>query len=232
LHAKIVIEALNNSKNVYVEKPLAMNKKELNEVKDALNNSKGRLMVGFNRRFSPHSTNLKKFIGKEHGALVVNYRINAGELPDNHWLKDPDFGGGRIIGEGCHFIDYVRFLAGHEIKNLNALSSIEKDNKVIQIEFTDGSIGTVSYITIGDKTFPKERIEVFVDGKVGIIEDFRITSMSVCGKRKRFKTKSQDKGYEKEIELFIESITKGIESPITPEELLEVTEWTIEADRF
>lgn len=232
LHAKIVVEALNNGKNVYVEKPLAMNKKELNRIKDTLNNSKTRLMVGFNRRFSPHSIKLKEFVGKDHGPIIANYRINAGELPDDHWLKDPDFGGGRIIGEGCHFIDYIRFLTGHGTKNLNAISSVEKDNKVIQILFTDDSIGTISYITIGDKTFPKERIEVFVDGKVGIIDDFRTTSMSVCGKRKRFKTKSQDKGYNKEIELFIESITRGIEAPIPPEELIEVSEWTIAADKF
>ncbi len=232
LHAKIIVEALNNGKNVYVEKPLAMKESELAKIKETLKNSKTRLMVGFNRRFSPHSIRLKDFIGKTHGPLIANYRINAGELPPDHWLKDPDFGGGRIIGECCHFIDYIRFLTGHEIKKLNAVSSIEKDNKIIQIQFTDNSIGTISYITIGDKTFPKERIEAFADGKVGIIEDFRITSMSVCGKRKNFKTKSQNKGYKKEIELFIESIIKGIEAPIPPEELLEVTEWTIEADRF
>jgi len=232
LHAKIVVEALNNGKNVYVEKPLAMSKKKLKEIEEALNNATSRLMVGFNRRFSPHSIKLKEFIGKEHGPLIANYRINAGDLPNDHWLKDPDFGGGRIIGEGCHFIDLIRFLTNSKIKALNAISSVEKDNKIIQIEFTDGSIGTISYVTIGDKTYPKERIEVFVDGKVGIIEDFRRTLMSVCGKRKQFKTRAQDKGYEKEIGLFIESITKGIDAPIPPEELLEITEWTIEADRF
>jgi len=232
LHAKIVIEALNNNKNVYVEKPLAMNKRELKDIKETLNQSKTRLMVGFNRRFSPHSIKLKEFIGKSHGPIIANYRINAGELPSDHWLMDPDFGGGRIIGEGCHFIDYITFLSGSDIKDLKANSSVEKDNKIIQVTFTDNSIGTISYITIGDKTFPKERIEVFVDGKVAIIDDFKTTLTSISGRKNRFKTKSQDKGYKKEIELFIESIIEGIESPISAKELIEVTEWTIEADRL
>lgn len=232
LHAKIVIEALKKGKNVYVEKPLAINEKELGEIKKVLSTSTTRLMVGFNRRFSPHSFKLKEFIGKEHGPIIAAYRINAGELPPGHWLNDPDFGGGRIIGEGCHFIDYIRFLTGSKIKNLTATSAMQKDNKVIQIQFADGSIGTILYATIGDRTFPKERVEVFVDGKVGIIDDFRRTILSVNGKKAQFKTKAQDKGHTNEINLFIESIIQGTNAPIPPEELVEVSEWTIAADRF
>jgi len=232
LHSKIVAEGLKRDKNVYVEKPLAMNTEGMEEIKKVLSKSKGRLMVGFNRRFSPHSIKLKNFIGKGHGPIIMNFRVNAGQLPPDHWLRDPDIGGGRIIGEGCHFIDFIRFLSGSCIKNLTAKSNFEKDNKVIEIEFTDGSIGTILYATIGDRTFPKERVEVFVDGKVGIIDDFRKTILSVNGKKAYFKTKAQDKGHTNEINLFIESVVQGMKAPIPPEELIEVSEWTIKADRL
>ncbi|MBA7633416.1 Myo-inositol 2-dehydrogenase [subsurface metagenome] len=232
LHADLVVEGLEKDKNVYVEKPLALNMEEIEKIKKSLSKSKGRLMVGFNRRFSPHSIKLKDFIGKEHGPIIMNFRVNAGQLPADHWLSDPDIGGGRIIGEGCHFIDFLRFLSDSCIKNLTAKSNFEKDNKVIEIEFTDGSIGTILYATIGDRTFPKERVEVFVDGKVGIIDDFRKTILSVNGKKAYFKTKTQDKGHTNEINLFIESVVQGTKTPIPPGELIEVSEWTIKADRL
>jgi len=232
LHASLVVEGLKKDKNVYVEKPLALSIEEIEKIKKSLSKSKGRLMVGFNRRFSPHSIRLKNFIGKEHGPMIVNFRVNAGQLPVDHWLSDPDLGGGRIIGEGCHFIDFIRFLSGSSIKSISVKSNFEKDNKLIELELNDGSIGTIIYTTIGDSTFPKERIEVFVDGKVGIIDDFRKTIFSINGKKTYFKTKAQDKGHTNEIYLFIDCIIKGIKTPISPEELIEVSEWTIKADKF
>jgi len=231
LHAGLVLEGLKNGKNVYVEKPLALNTIELEKIKKVLSESKGRLLVGFNRRFSPHSIKLKNFIGKEHGPMIMHFRINAGQLPPDHWLCDPDIGGGRIIGEGCHFVDFLRFLSGSNINNLIAKSNFEKDNKVIELEFNDGSIGTIIYTTIGDISYPKERIEVFVDGKVGIIDNFRKTILSVNGKKTCFKTRAQDKGHTNEINSFVESIVKGTKSPISPEELIEVNKYTIKAEK-
>uniref|UniRef100_A0A7C4UC22 Oxidoreductase n=1 Tax=candidate division WOR-3 bacterium TaxID=2052148 RepID=A0A7C4UC22_UNCW3 len=232
LHAKIVIDALKRDKNVFVEKPLALNLNEIEDIKRVLNKTKGRLMVGFNRRFSPHSERLKNFIGVSHNPLTAIYRVNAGFLPEEHWLKDPDFGGGRIIGEGCHFIDYMRFITDSPIKEMYAKSSGEKDNKTILLHFEDDSICSIHYITVGDRTFPKERIEVFVDGKIGIIDDFKISIFTQNGKKSLFKTRGISKGYKEEIDFFINSILKGEKSPIKPEEIIEVSEWTIKADKF
>lgn len=231
-HGEFVLNCLENNKNVFVEKPLGIRIEEIEKIKKALARSNSRLMIGFNRRFSPHSVKLKELLTDYHNPLNVIYRINAGFLPDEHWLKDPDFGGGRIIGEGCHFVDYLRFLTGSPIKEIYAKSNIEKDNKTIIVIFEDGSIGTIHYITIGDKSFPKERIEVFVDGKVGVIDDFKISHLYNNGKKNIFKTKGISKGYKEEIDLFIDSILKGKESPIPPDEIIEVSEWTIKADRF
>ena len=232
LHSKLVIEGLKRDMNVYVEKPLGIKREEIEEIKDILKSTNGRLMVGFNRRFSPHSVKLKNFIGKDHSPIILNYRVNAGPLPSGHWLLDREIGGGRIIGEGCHFIDYLRFLTASPINNLIAKSVEEKDNKIILVEFKDGSAGTIFYTTVGDKTFAKERVEVIFDGKIGIIEDYRTTILSSKGKKVRFSTKSQDKGHSREVSIFLECIKSGQPSPIPPEEIIEVSEWTIEADKY
>ncbi len=229
LHAKFVIDVLKNNKNVFVEKPLGMTIEEIEKIEKILEKSNNYLMVGFNRRFSPHTKKIKEFINSDN--LIINYRINAGALEDGHWLMDKEFGGGRIIGEGCHFIDLVRYIADSEIEGVNVKSVYEKDNKVMLISFKNGSIGTVSYITTGDKTYPKERIEIFGEGKIAIIDDFRKSIMSVNGKRKEFKSSSQDKGHSAEVNAFINSILNNEDNPIPKEQLIEVSKWTIQSDK-
>lgn len=231
LHAPLILECMKKDKNIYVEKPLALKKEEIEAIKKEAENYRGIIMIGFNRRFSSHTEKLKKFIGKREGGLISIYRINAGTLPENHWLKDPDIGGGRIIGEGCHFIDLLRYLTDSPIESLDAYSTEEKDNKVIQLNFKDRSKGVVVYATDGDKNFPKERIEVFADGKIGIIDDFRLTALSVNGRKKSYKTRSQEKGFKSEIKAFLKSLSEGSSSPIPFDEIIEVSEWTVEADK-
>ena len=231
-HAAMVCEAIDAGKHVFVEKPLAMNHAELDQVAEAiLRHPDQILMVGFNRRFSPHTVQLKKWLLTNPGPKSIVLTINAGAIPADHWTQDLKVGGGRIIGEACHFIDLARFLAGSPITSHQAMPMCGGDGRLgdcvtIQLGFADGSIATVHYLANGSKDFPKERIEVFSGGKVLSCDNFR-KSVETGGKGK-LKTSSQDKGHAAELAAFISAIRFGGTWPIPADELIEVSRVTIE----
>ena len=234
-HAGMVVQALDAGKHVFVEKPLAMNHAELEQVARAMQSHSDQVvMVGFNRRFSPHTVQIKKWLSANSGPKAIVLTINAGAIPGDHWTQDTKVGGGRIIGEACHFIDLARFLAGSPIVSHQAMPMCGGDGRLgdcvsIQLGFADGSLATIHYLANGSKDFPKERIEVFSGGKVLACDNFR-KSVEIGGKGK-LKTASQDKGHAAELDAFISSIRFGGSWPIPGEELLEVSRVTIDVAR-
>jgi predicted dehydrogenase/threonine dehydrogenase-like Zn-dependent dehydrogenase len=188
-HAAQVIAALKAGKHVFCEKPLALRRDELREIMQALGQSDRLLTVGFNRRFSPFALRIKTFFDVVSRPLAMHYRINAGNLPPDHWLHDAEQGGGRIIGEACHFIDFLTFLIGSPPVQVSATGipddrRYREDNVIITLEFPDGSLGTVSYLAAGDRAFPKERVEVIGGGRVAVLDDFRRVETVHNGRRK------------------------------------------------
>jgi predicted dehydrogenase len=188
-------------------------------------------MVGFNRRFSPHMIEMKKWLSASTGPSAVIITVNAGAIPADHWTQNIEIGGGRIVGEACHFIDLARFLADAPILEVFAIPMGGEgrlgDCVSIQLAFENGAIATVHYLANGSKSFPKERIEVFSSGKVMCCDNFRVSHE--LGGRGRIKTRSQDKGHANELASFIDCITTGGPWPISLEELVEVSRVTIVA---
>ena len=223
-------------KHVFCEKPLAITIPELDEVFKTLENSPREnqvLMVGFNRRFAPFSQQLQEFLGKRQEPLMAHYRVNAGYLPPTHWLHDPAQGGGRIIGEGCHYIDYLTFLVGEPPTSVTAFSlpddgHYQEDNVHLTFNFPDGSIGSIDYLANGDPAVGKERLEVFSAGKVAVLDDFRILDLIQNGKRRTFRSRlRQDKGHSAEW-LAFQSAVSGIGSyPIPYNQLYGVSSASI-----
>jgi len=238
-HAQFVCRALEAGKNVFVEKPLAINLEELEKVRKIYNNSRKQnsptLMVGFNRRFAPHIVKMKSLLDiiKEPKSIIIT--VNAGQIPVDHWTQDPKVGGGRIIGEGCHFIDLMRFLVGYPITGVKSTvignySNVEprSDKITFTMTFTDGSFGTVHYLANGNKSFPKERVEVFCAGRILALDNFRVLRGYGWPGFKKMRLLRQDKGHTTEVQKFIEAIKDGKESPIPVEELFEVTRVSFE----
>lgn len=236
LHARQTIAALQAGKHVFVEKPLALNREELLAIREQLLNSENSLLtVGFNRRFAPLTRQLAAFIAPRKEPLVAHYRVNAGYIPLTHWLHDPAEGGGRIIGEGCHFVDFLIFLVGQNPVSVAAHTIPEagrylEDNIVITYTFPDGSLGTLTYLANGDKAFPKERVEVFASGRVAVLDDFRALEMVQNGARKMVRSRfRQDKGHRAIWETFSQAITQGSPPPIPYKQIFGVTEATFAA---
>ncbi|MBT3336620.1 MAG: Gfo/Idh/MocA family oxidoreductase [Anaerolineae bacterium] len=228
-HADLVVQALQAGKNVFVEKPLAVDSEQLSVISDQLRNTQHAILtVGFNRRFAPLARQLSAFYSDRVEPLHIHYRINAGYIPLKHWLHDPEQGGGRIIGEGCHFIDFVTFLVGESPISVSAYAlpdngKYREDNVSMTFTFPDGSIGVVDYLANGDKSVPKERVEVFGGGKVATLNDYRSLEMVHNGKRKTIKNRlGQDKGWKDEM-LALENAVKTSEVPIPYERLIGVT---------
>ena len=219
-HADLTIKALETGKNVFVEKPLAIDIDQLNSVIKAKNKFHQPLMVGFNRRFAPISRSIKNEFKNVSEPLVVNIRVNAGIIPKNHWIQNLEIGGGRIVGEMCHFIDLMQYFTDSEPVKVFA-ESISTDNSqitaidniAIVIKFSSGSVGNLIYLANGDKSMPKEKIEVFGAGNVGMINDFRDGTFFRNGKITRMK--SLGKGHKEEIEAFLNALLKGEESPVS-----------------
>lgn len=228
-HAKYVIEGLKKEKNVFVEKPLAMNYEELLQVKDAYERYPGSLMVGFNRRFSPLSTKIKDEFNNNGESKVINIRVNAGFISKDHWTQNTELGGGRIIGEMCHFIDLMQYFTDAKpikvyAESINTPNTqiTPEDNISITVSFIDGSIGNLLYLANGDKSLPKELIEVFSGGKIGRIFDFR--SGSIHKENKEIKLKIPGKGHKQEVQAFLDSLVKeDSNAPISFESIYDTT---------
>jgi predicted dehydrogenase/threonine dehydrogenase-like Zn-dependent dehydrogenase len=234
-HAELVVKALQAGKHVFVEKPLAINSEQLSVIRDQLRiNDNCLLTTGFNRRFAPLAKELATFLGGRAEAIYTHYRVNAGYLPLNHWTQDPEIGGGRLIGEGCHFIDFLTFLVGAPPVSVSATAlpdggKYREDNVSMTFTFSDGSVGVVDYLANGDKSYPKERIEVFCGGKIAVLDDFHALEMIHDGRRRTIK-QAQDKGWKNEWLAFSKAIREGGgEPPIPYEQLVGVTKSTFAA---
>ena len=230
LHARQVIAALRYGKHVFCEKPLCLNEEELGQIVAAVTDRASdsgtgkshapHLMVGFNRRFAPLAVRMKSFLQEVSEPLAIHYRVNAGFLPADHWLNDPQQGGGRILGEVCHFVDFLCFLTNSSPVEVETCSlpnpgRYSNDNIVCSLRFANGSQGTISYLANGDKSFSKERIEVFGGGTVAVLEDFRRLELIRGGKKRVLRSPlRQDKGHAGEWEAFVAAIKIGAESPI------------------
>ncbi len=219
-HAKYVLEALKAGKNVFVEKPLCLTMNELDTIIQT-HSGNSLLMVGYNRRFSPLAKKMKGLFNK--WPVAMNYRINAGSIPADSWIQDIDIGGGRIIGEVCHFVDLLTFLT--DSLPVSVYATVMKaqndfnDILNISLSYMNGSIGTISYFSNGDKSLPKERLEVFSNGSTVVLDDFRILSIHDQGKKKVRKLLVQDKGQKAEVKLFIDAILKGTSELIPFDEI-------------
>ena len=225
-HFRFVLEALNAGKHVFVEKPLCLSTAELDKICDAHKSCGSKVVhVGFNRRFAPHIQKMQSLITAVHEPKAMIMTVNAGMIPIDHWTQDPAVGGGRIIGEVCHFIDLLRFLAGSEIVSYEKikLESGTGDTLSIQLCFADGSIGAVHYFSIGNKGFPKERLEIFCAGRILQMDNFRKLRGYGWPNFKKMNLLSQNKGHEEEVKQFIDSIKDGKSAPIPFEEIVETT---------
>ena len=235
LHASQTLKALEAGKHVFVEKPLALTLEEIDKIEASQKVANTTVMVGYNRRFSPHIQKIKSLLDAKPSPKTFIMTMNAGEIPKDHWTQDAEVGGGRIIGEACHYIDLMRFLAGSKIKSFNAVKmgendfvEVTEDKALISLTFEDGSMGSIHYFANGGKSFPKERIEVFCDNGVLQLDNFR----KLCGFGWRGFNKlnlwSQDKGQKNCVHSFMESLKEGGESPIPQDEIFEVARVSVD----
>jgi len=212
LHAAQSIAALEAGKTVFVEKPLCITREEFAAVVHAWRRSPGDLMVGFNRRFSPLTLHVKAGLVGRSGPAAITIRVNAGAVPRTHWTQQLEQGGGRILGELCHFVDLACFLAGAQPVTVFALAASSdaalalRDTVTVSLAFADGSVGSVTYAAVGDTTFPKERVEVFCEGAVWAIDDFKALDSVVGGKRVKKRLQRSDKGHRREMAAFLDLV--------------------------
>jgi polar amino acid transport system substrate-binding protein len=232
-HAELVRLALEQGHRVFVEKPLALDDEELQSVLDVAARSDRHLMVGFNRRFSPLALAARDFFKDAHAPVSINYRVNAGRIPAGHWIQDPREGGGRIIGEVCHFIDLMQFITGAVTTRVYAEAiasrdheAVDEDSVVITLRFADGSNGSIAYLAEGDKAMSKERVEIFGGGKTFVLDDFRSATLHSGGKEKRLRLRNQDKGQANEVREVCRAVLQGGPAPIALEDLAATTRAT------
>ncbi|MDX1727613.1 MAG: bi-domain-containing oxidoreductase, partial [Pseudoalteromonas tetraodonis] len=235
LHASQTIAALEKSKHVFVEKPLALNHADIDAIETAQQAANTMVMVGYNRRFAPQVQKMKALLGKKASSKTFIMTMNAGDIPADHWTQDPEVGGGRIIGEACHYIDLMRFLAGSKIASFNAVKmgendyvEVTEDKAIITLTFEDGSVGSIHYFANGGKSFPKERIEVFCDDAVLQLDNFRkLTGFGWKGFSK-MNLWSQDKGQAACSKAFMDAVKQGGTSPIPQDEIFEVARVSVD----
>lgn len=233
-HAQLALKGLAAGKHMFVEKPLALDRDQLAAVRAALAVEGCPLLtVGFNRRFAPLARKLAGHFAGRAEPLFAHYRINAGHIPLGHWTHHPGQGGGRLLGEGCHFVDFLSFLAGGPPVSVRAQAlpdggRYHEDNFSLTMTFTDGSLGVVDYLANGDRSFPKERVEVFCGGRIAVLDDFRRLELVHSGRRRTFRS-PQDKGWVDEWVAFSQAIEKGGDPPIPYDHLLGVTAATFAA---
>ena len=219
-HADLVVQSLNAQKNVFVEKPLAISEEELLKVIDAKSSNNFPLMVGFNRRFASVCAEIKKEFENSGEPFVINIRVNAGFIPKDHWTQIPHIGAGRVVGEMCHFIDLMQFFSASEpitvyadcISTTNNKIKVD-DNIAVIVKFKDGSVGNLTYVSNGDKSLPKEHIEIFSAGKAAVINDFHNANIYADNKTRTIK--SEGKGHQQEVRAFLKALGDGEVPPIS-----------------
>ena len=244
LHAAQIVAALEAGKSAFSEKPLCISEEQLDEllvkvekldVEGALTGAlpaSGRVMVGFNRRFSPHARLLKEYFAARTLPLVMHYRVNAGSIPRDVWIQDPSVGGGRMVGEGCHFIDFMSYVAGAPVVKVQAMciqtanaAETSEDSVSVNLLFADGSVGTLEYAALGDTTLPKEVCEIHGEGSTAVMENFcRTVCSGRLGKRKL--KGRQQKGFAEELAATVASVRAGKAMPIAFAEIVNVTKAT------
>jgi predicted dehydrogenase/threonine dehydrogenase-like Zn-dependent dehydrogenase len=235
-HGNLALEALKAGKNVFVEKPLALSSSELDALETYFaeqaqqNKAVPHLMVGFNRRFSPLTQKAKAILGHYPGVKSFVMTVNAGHIPADHWTQDPEVGGGRLLGEGCHFIDLMRFLSGSEIEKSQIVYGDlkTKDTFSLILKFKNGDIGTLHYLSQGPKELPKEKLEIYFSQKALILDNFRSLQGFGLPEFSKMKLADQDKGHDEEIRQFIHGVEKAGESPIPLHEMFEVSRVAVE----
>ncbi|HLK39991.1 MAG TPA: Gfo/Idh/MocA family oxidoreductase, partial [Polyangiaceae bacterium] len=227
-HAPLAAKVLATGRDVFLEKPAAVDEEQLAALAAAVRGSSARLMVGFNRRFSPFARTVRDAFRGRRSGLVMSARINAGRIPAGHWVVDVDEGGGRVVGEVCHFVDLLSFWAGSAPARVSAHAIGPEggwdraDNLVVGISFADGSAGSISYSAMGDPSVSKERYEVFGEGRVASIDNWRTLEVTAGGKTKTTRALKADKGHGAEVQAFVDASRRGDPSP-TPWESVEAT---------
>jgi predicted dehydrogenase len=228
-HAALVCEALEAGKHVFCEKPLALTLEELESVVRVASDSVGILAVGFNRRFAPLLRELREFVLSPPSQVASSYRISAGRLPSDHWTHDLDQGGGRLIGECCHFIDSLAFLTGSEIERVHAagygdanLPVQSNDNVVATLSFANGSVGSIVYVADGSGRLAKEYLEVFSENRSAILDDYRALTLFGPSSTEKRGGRVQEKGHRLEVDAFLRGSERG-EAPVSLGELANVS---------
>ena len=235
LHASQTVQALEKGKHIFVEKPLALAHEEIDKIEASQKKSKSMVMVGYNRRFSPHIQKIKSLLDAKPSPKTFIMTMNAGEIPKEHWTQVAELGGGRIIGEACHYIDLMRFLAGSKIKSFNAVKmgengfvEVTEDKALISLTFEDGSMGSIHYFANGGKSFPKERIEVFCDNAVLQLDNFRKLRGFGWKGFNKMNLWLQDKGQVNCVAAFMDSVREGGKNPIPQGEIFEVARVSVD----
>jgi predicted dehydrogenase/threonine dehydrogenase-like Zn-dependent dehydrogenase len=237
-HAPMVVEALRAGKHVFVEKPLAIDQQGLQDVQDAFAATDGQqLMVGFNRRFSPHAVKIRQLLTGRSQPVCMIMTVNAGHIPSDHWMHDPQAGGGRIIGEGCHWIDLLGFLVESPVTGVKTTSigdvpgvQTRNDHVSISLAFQDGSIANLNYFANGHRTYPKETLTVFAEGKTLELDNFRSLRGYGYGPFRRMKLLRQDKGHQAELQAFVDRVQSGGEPLMDPRDIWCVTRASLQAE--
>ena len=237
LHAHQVLAALSRGKHVFCEKPLCLTEEELRKIVQTQQIASGPprqlLMVGFNRRFAPMALQMKRFFEDISEPLALHYRINAGSLPPDHWVRDPEVGGGRVLGEVCHFVDFLSFLSGSlpvevQARPLRTAGPSSEDSVLVCIRFANGSEGSLHYLANGDRSVSKERLEVFGGGAIAVLEDFRRLDLTRFGRTSTLRSRwQQDKGHRGEWDAFAECLRSGKAEPIPFESIVATTLTTL-----
>jgi len=224
-HAELTAKALNAGKSVLVEKPLGLTSDEISNVEESRQNSTGFFQIGFNRRFAPLAMQAKAELEKIGGPSFMVFRINAGPIPGESWLHNPDEGGGRIIGEMCHFIDLARYFAGSPIVSVQADAARNSDGAADDVtatlRFQNGSLATIAYTSLGDAAVPKESYEIFTGGSVLNLDNFRSLSVTQGGSSQNHTSGSQNKGFAGALKAFSQAVSAGGPAPIDENELIE-----------
>ena len=228
-HASWTRRALEAGKHVFVEKPLALDEEDVDRIASALERSSALMCVGFNRRYAPMAIRARESLQSRSGPLVVDILVNAGMIPRDHWTQRADEGGGRVIGEAVHFIDLARFFVGAPIVDVQVKTAGRDDVAALHLGFADGSMASIRYLSNGHRGFPKERVELFADGKVIRIDNWRTMRDWGVGGLTTHLPHSQDKGHAALAAAFVRAIREGGSPPIPPDEIIEVSRWAIRA---